>query len=193
MLAIVDNGSSPADDDRRRTRTALTGHIGIERVSNGRSEVELQNMLATRRKIVDWGAAQIKAANTARWAVTMAKVRIRRVATGTRWQLVTFCGKVGGESIGVIDMMAVRKDHGTPMGGAKRGDNFQIILIQVKGGSAAMPTKSDAIRLRAVARRHRASHVLLASWKKGKAVQFFELRRGSQVWQRVSQLESVFA
>jgi hypothetical protein len=147
-------------------------------------------MLIARRKIVDWDAAQIKAANTARWAVTMAKVRIRRVASRTRWQLVTFCGRAGGESIGVIDMMAVRKDHRTPTGAAKRGDNFQIILIQVKGGSAALPTKSDANRLRAVARRHHASHVLLASWKKGKSVRFFELRRGSRVWQEVSQLES---
>lgn len=76
-------------------------------------------MRITRRKIVDWECAQIKAANTPRWAVTMAKVRIRRVASRTRWQLVTFCGKAGGESIGVIDMMAVRKDHGTPMEGGQ--------------------------------------------------------------------------
>jgi hypothetical protein len=150
-------------------------------------------MRVTRKTTVDWGAAQIKAANTARWAVTMAKVRIRRVASRTRWQLVTFCGKAGGESIGVIDMIAVRKDHGIPTAGAKRGDNFQIILIQVKGGSAAMPTKSDDNRLWAVARRHCASHVLLASWKKGEAVRFFELRRGSRQWLEISRLESVFA
>jgi len=150
-------------------------------------------MLDTRKTTVDWDAAQSKAAKTARWAVTMAKVRIRRVASRTRWQLVTFCGKAGGESIGVIDMMAVRKDHGTPIAGAKRGDNFQIILIQVKGGSAAMPTNLDANRLRAVAKRHRASHVLLASWRKGAAVRFFELRRGSRQWLEISRLESVFA
>jgi hypothetical protein len=55
-----------------------------------------------------------------------------------------------------------------------------------------MPTKLDAQRLRAVARRHRASRVLLAIGKKGKSVQFFELRRGSPEWQKVSDLESEF-
>jgi hypothetical protein len=43
--------------------------------------------------------AQKKAALTARWAVTMAKVCIRRVVSRTRWQLVTFYGKSGGESV----------------------------------------------------------------------------------------------
>ncbi len=47
-----------------------------------------------------------------------------------------------------------------------------MILIQVKGGSAAMPTAEDRIRLRAVAKWHRADKVLLASWIKGKAAQF---------------------
>ena len=40
--------------------------------------------------LVNWKEAQQKAPRTARWAVTMAKVRIRRVASQTRWQLVTF-------------------------------------------------------------------------------------------------------
>jgi hypothetical protein len=78
----------------------------------------------------------------------MAKVRTRRVASRTRWQLVTFYGKSGAESVGVVDMLAVRKDHSKPMGAAKRGDALQIILIQVKGGSAAMPTAEDATGLR---------------------------------------------
>ena len=77
---------------------------------------------------VDWDNAQRKAARTARWAVTMTKVRIRRVAARTRWQLVTFCGKAGGESIGVVDLLAVRKDHGKPAAGAKRGDALQLIF-----------------------------------------------------------------
>jgi hypothetical protein len=36
--------------------------------------------------------AQRKAANTARWAVTITKVRIRQALARARWQLVTFCG-----------------------------------------------------------------------------------------------------
>ena len=112
---------------------------------------------------VNWKKAQQKAQNTGRWAVTMTKVRIRQVVSKTRWQLVTFCGAAGGESVGIVDLMAVRKDHGKPGRGLKRGDVLQIILIQVKGGSAAMPTDEDWVRMRAVAKRHRARAVLLAS------------------------------
>jgi hypothetical protein len=94
--------------------------------------------------LVNWKNAQQKAALTARWAVTMVKVRIRRVASRTRWQLVTFYGKSGGESVGVVDLLAIRKDHGEPVDGIRRGDALQIILIQVKGGNAARPTLEDA-------------------------------------------------
>src|ERR1051326_2090228 len=113
----------------------------------------------------DWQAAQKKAARTARWAVIMTKVRIRQVLSRTQWQLVTFCGKNGGESTGVVDMVAIRKDHGRPMPGTKRGDGLQIILIQVKGGGAAMPTLADGKRLKAIASRLHARKVLLAQWK----------------------------
>ena len=93
---------------------------------------------------VDWKSAQEKAARTARWAVTMVKVRVRQVVSRTRWQLVTFYGKSGGESVGVVDMLAIRKDHSEPLSPCRRGDALQIILIQVKGGSAAWPTLADA-------------------------------------------------
>jgi hypothetical protein len=92
--------------------------------------------------------------------------------------------------------MAIRKDHGKPLPGTKRGDNFQIILIQVKGGSAPMPTVEDGNRLRAVARRHRARGVLLAAWTKGKAARFFRLRekqaKALEDWIEVEDLNSVF-
>src|SRR5689334_22399994 len=74
------------------------------------------------KKAINWKEAQRKAALTARWAVTMAKVRIRRIASRTHWQLITFCGKSGGESVGVVDLLAVRNDHGKPAGALKRGD-----------------------------------------------------------------------
>jgi hypothetical protein len=140
--------------------------------------------------------AQQKSARTGRWAVTMAKVRIRRALSRTRWQLVTFCGAAGGESVGVVDLVAIRKDHGKPLPGTKRGDNFQIILIQVKGGSAAMPTAEDGNRLRAVARRHRACGVLLAAGTKGRAARCFRLRQkyagASRDWIELEDLNSIF-
>jgi hypothetical protein len=143
---------------------------------------------------IDWKEAQQKAARTARWAVIMTKVRIRRVASRTRWQLVTFYGKGGRESVGVVDLLAVRKDHGQPIPGIKRGDALQIILIQVKGGNAANPTQEDAVRLRRVAKRHGACDVVLASWKKGKMPRFYRLRSvtASQPWTEITDLDSVF-
>ena len=143
--------------------------------------------------MVNWKEAQQKAALTARWAVTMVKVRIRRVASRTRWQLVTFYGKAGGESVGVVDLLAIRKDHSQPVGGVRRGDAL-IILIQVKGGNAAKPTLEDAARLRIVAKRHCARHVLLATWKKGTAARFSRLRRATagEAWIEITNLDSVF-
>lgn len=140
---------------------------------------------------VDWRRARRKAARTARWAITMTKVRIRRVRSRTRWQLVTFCGKAGGESVGIVDIIAVRKDHTKPRTGLKRGDELQVVLIQVKGGSAALPTTDDIRRLRIVAKLHRASHTLLASWKRGKAAQFFELAAAGYL-QPIEYLKAVF-
>jgi hypothetical protein len=135
----------------------------------------------------------------AKWAVTMAKVRIRQAvarAPWPHWQLLTFAGPKGGESRGVVDMIAIRKDHRKPHPGTNRGDTFQIILIQTKGGTSARPTAKDGMRLRSVARYHGACGVLLATWKKGKAAQFFSLRaKAGSVegdWKEVADLAEVF-
>jgi|SRR5580704_4104610 hypothetical protein len=148
------------------------------------------------RTRVDWKKAQKRASKTAKWAVTMTKVRIRRVLARTRWQLVTFCGVSGGESVGIVDLLAVRKDHRKPRFGVKRGDDLQLILIQVKGGNAAMPTADDVSRLRQVAKRHHAREVLLGSWKRGTQVRFFKLRLKStergRDWAEVTDIENVF-
>jgi hypothetical protein len=141
-----------------------------------------------RFKIVDY---------TKRWAITMAKVRIRRAVLRKpwpRWHLLTFSGPKRSEARGVVDLVAIRKDHGPPRAGMKRGDTFQVILIQVKGGYAAKPTVEDAVRLRAVARHHRAHIVLLATWKKGTAARFFSLRRklNGDAWLEVDDLKTIF-
>ena len=101
------------------------------------------------------------------------------------------CGPRGGESRGVVDLIAIRKNHGEPFDGTnKRGGTFQIILIQVKGGYAAKPTAEDA-KLCAVARYHHARTVLLATWKKGKTAQFFSLGQ-NRAWRKVNDLKAIF-
>ena len=139
------------------------------------------------------------AAYTEKWAVTMTKVRIRQAVASAafpRWHLLTFVGPEGGESRGVVDMLAIRKDHNDPPPGAKRGDLFQIILIQVKGGYAAKPTPEDGKRLRIAAKKHGACAVLLATWKKGKAARFFSLARNTRKtalgWAEVEDLSVIF-
>jgi hypothetical protein len=139
------------------------------------------------------------AAYTEKWAVTMTKVRIRQAVAPMpfpRWHFVVFRGPDGGESRGVVDLIAIRKDHRSPRNGLKRGDTFQIVLIQIKGGYAAVPTAEDGKRLRAVARRHHAEKVLLAAWKRGSAARFFSLRpkpvEGKKDWVPVSDLKEIF-
>jgi hypothetical protein len=128
----------------------------------------------------------------------MAKVRIRQAIADNpwpHWHILSFTGPAGSEARGVVDLIAVRKDHSKPPSGLKVGDALQIILIQVKGGSAAMPTEDDARRLRIVARRHGACGILLATWKKGTAAQFFFLDRNSRSrgdWRKVDNLERIF-
>jgi hypothetical protein len=127
--------------------------------------------------MTDWNAAQRKAASTARWATTMTKVRIRKTIAKTRWQLVTFLGKRKGESVGIVDMLAIRKNHVSPTNGLKRGELFQIVLIQIKGGGAAFPSLADIERLRKVSREYRAKTVLLAHWHRGRQAEFYRLKR----------------
>ena len=125
--------------------------------------------------MTDWKAAQRKAALTAKWAVTMTKVRIRKTIAKTRWQLVSFLGAKGGESVGIVDLIAIRKDHAPGHAGLKRGDLFQIVLIQVKGGGASFPSTDEVDRLRLVGAIYRAKAILLAQWKRGQQVTFYRL------------------
>ena len=106
----------------------------------------------------------------------MTKWLVTRTNTRPKWQLVDFAGPGGRESVGIVDVLAIRKDHSTPPEGLKRGDLFQTMLFQVKGGSALWPTLDDIDRLRRVARYHRATRVVLAEWKKGKQHSFFALK-----------------
>ncbi len=73
---------------------------------------------------------------------------------------------------------------------------MQIVLIQVKGGKAALPTEEDGRRLRIVARHHRVRQVLLATWSKGTAARFFRLRQRPSKWHvdwiEVGDLDFVF-
>ena len=147
-----------------------------------------------RRKIVQ------KAARTARWAKIMTKWLVTKASVGIKWQPVDFSGPSGSESRGIVDVLAIRKDHSTPPDGLKRGDLFEIILFQVKGGAAPWPTLGDIDRLRRVARHQSAKCVVLAEWKKGKQPTLFRLKRVSNrdgglrsSWAEVTNVDKLLA
>jgi hypothetical protein len=131
--------------------------------------------------MVDWRAAQQKAAKNARWSIIMTRWLITRLRLKRSWNLVTFTGAGGGESAGIVDVLAIRKDHRKGANGLKRGDAFEIILIQVKGGNAAWPSEDDIKRLRKVGDKYDAKAVVLAEWKKGKQPVLYQLGFGD-VW-----------
>ena len=81
-----------------------------------------------------------KAGNTDRWSEILFRALAARVAK--RWRFISFRGVKGGEWRGVVDVLVVRKnksrsDHAL----LKSGDLLELVLVQMKGGSARMPTR----------------------------------------------------
>jgi len=117
------------------------------------------------------------AQDIAKWARTMTKWRIKfSHSKGAGWNVVGFEGKTGSESRGIVDLIAIRKDHRKDAKGLKRGDLFEIILLQIKGGSAPRPTDEDIDRLLKVSRHHRAKAIVLAEWQRGKKLDLSTLK-----------------
>lgn len=123
-----------------------------------------------------WLLAAQRAQRTATWAKTMTKVLIAQSnGTQPRWHVVNFLGPKKAESRGIVDLLAIRKSHqdvGAPL---KRGDLFEVVLLQVKGGTAKWPSAEDRERLRAVQAAYRAKEVLLSEWKQGARARLFRL------------------
>ena len=135
------------------------------------------------RSSVDWVAAQQKAAATDKWTEIIMRAITKKVAK--RWKFVSFRGSRGGEWRGIVDVLAIRKDTSKPRReGLNRGDLFDIMLIQMKGGYAQFPTPDEIKRLKTVAKYYRAKNVVLFEWKKGKRTQFYVLNRKNE-WKEI--------
>lgn len=120
-----------------------------------------------------------RAGNTDRWTEILFRALASRVAK--RWRFVSFRGVGGREWRGIVDVIAIRKDtsHSTHEL-LKSGDLFDMILIQMKGGSARGPNTIEIQRLMAVKKRYRAKEIVLFEWKRGKGCHFSTLTsRGS--------------
>ena len=126
----------------------------------------------------------VKAHATGRWAEIIFRALSTRIAD--RWKFVSFRGANNSEWRGVVDLIAIRKNARQPSGGIlKRGDLFDIVLIQIKGGTARGPTANDCLRLREVKRLYRAKAVVQFHWRKGKSSEFFVLGRNLN-WNRAT-------
>ena len=131
-----------------------------------------------------------KAKRTGQWAKIMTKWLIKYSSKGKKlWQVVSFEGSKGGESRGIVDVLAIRRDHKHSKKPLKAGDLFEIILIQVKGGRAQMPSDDDIVRLLKVGKHYHAKYIILADWQKGKVPSLYSLANSS--WKKMK-AEDVF-
>ena len=124
-----------------------------------------------------------KAKLTAKWATTMTKWHIGFVTNGKRlgsakvkptkalaacWVSRTRRSGIDGDR----RLTGIRKNHQKPKAPFKCGDLFEVILIQIKGGGAKRPGKSEIKRLRDAAKYYNARDVVLAEWVKGNQLKF---------------------
>jgi len=140
-------------------------------------------MADTDTDMTKWQVAAREAFKTAKWAKIMTKWLITNSSkNGVKWQVVNFDGKMGYEPPGVVDLIAIRKNFDRPEEAGYRGDLFEIVLIQVKGGSADRPSEKDIERLSFVKQHHRADRVVLAEWKKAKKLCLYEWDPLEAIW-----------
>jgi len=150
---------------------------------------------------VDWNIAVEKAQNTGKAAIEVTKWRINQLTSKTKWQLVEFSGKRGHEAVGIVDLLAIRKDHVKTVKkvGLKSGDLFDMILIQVKGGGASWPSLNDIQRMQILARYYNADNVVLSNWK-NEQLSFYRLKdlnnkkkfTAKDAWERVMTPSEIF-
>jgi len=123
----------------------------------------------------------VRALSTGKMANTLAKALAIRYAY--RWQFIDFRGPGGQESAGVVDILAIRKSGKQPhIEGLKPLDLFDIIIMQVKGGSAGKPKEDDISRLKLVRDEYRAQAIVLYEWNKRKGLSKFSTWDDEGAW-----------
>ena len=141
----------------------------------GQTKEEKKSPRGKTRGKTDRKAAEEKAYATGMLATVLTKEKIRK--SGKRWQLVEFTGPEGRESTGIVDLLAIRKDHRQNTG-FNPGDLFEIIIIQIKGGNPPKrPTKEEIVRMKIVAEEYYAKNIILAEWKPGEKLRFYQLKK----------------
>ena len=129
---------------------------------------------------------------TGRLAVQATKLRILEIDNkndAPLSQFVEFEGREGGESNGIVDLLAVKRnrDHKkTKNMDCNVNDLLDIIHIQVKGGSAGEPTKADKKRMLIVSKYYNCRETLLSRWNPAKFNQvIFKRLKNNLEWEKV--------
>lgn len=132
-------------------------------------------------------AAPKKAALAAKWAEIMTKQLIR-CKSEKYWQIVSFKGLKGkgSESTGIVDAIAIRKDHKSKSKVFQPGDHFDIVIIQIKGSEkrAGWPSKCDNRRMCEVGKFYHAKCVL-SRWQRYDLRKVYLLDESSLEWKDI--------
>ena len=138
-------------------------------------------------------AAPEKAYMTGRLAVQATKLRILEIDNkndAPLSQFVEFEGREGGESNGIVDLLAVKRNRDRKKiknMDCNVNDLLDIIHIQVKGGSAGDPTKAAKKRMLIVSKYYNCRETLLSRWNPAKFSQvIFKRLKNNLEWEKVN-------
>ena len=138
-------------------------------------------------------AAPEKAYMTGRLAVQATKLRILEIDNkndAPLSQFVEFEGREGGESNGIVDLLAVKRNRDRKKiknMDCNVNDLLDIIHIQVKGGSSEPPTKTDKKRMLIVSKYYNCRETLLSRWNPAKFNQvIFKRLKNNLEWETVN-------
>ena len=135
-----------------------------------------------------------KAHMTGRLAVKATKLRILEIDNkndAPLSQFVEFEGREGGESNGIVDLLAVKRNRDRKKiknMDCNVNDLLDIIHIQVKGGDSPPPTPDDKRRMKIVSKYYKCRETLLSEWNPARynVVKFSRLNPQNE-WDRVDE------
>ena len=105
-------------------------------------------------------------------AVEATKLQIEISNNSTaKYQFVEFSGPNGGDSNGIVDLLAIKKNRNKKENkkhGLSNADLLDIIQIQVKGRGSGPPKNDDKKRMKKIAKYYKFKETLLSRWDPSK-------------------------
>ena len=115
---------------------------------------------------------QAKVNQSKNLAVEATKLQIEITNSSTaKYQFVEFSGPNGGDSNGIVDLLAIKKNRNKKENkkhGLSNADLLDIIQIQVKGRGSLPPKNDDKKRMKKIAKYYKFKETLLSRWDPSK-------------------------